>query len=242
MAVVGMIVHLGRASASAQARELAEGLIADGHVVRAPHEDAETAGLDGVEVRDGADFADGLDLVVALGGDGSMLRAIELVGSGGTPIMGVDHGQLGYLTEVEPAEAADAVARFLAGERAVEERMLLAITVDPGDGSAPIELVALNEAVVERSADVNTIRLQVDIDGEFFTTYAVDGMIIATPTGSTAYAFSVRGRSCPHPPLHARDSGVAPHAFRPIAGPRALEPGRVDRRRAPSSDRVSGRP
>ena len=71
--------------------------------------------------------------------------------------------------------------------------MLLAITVDPGDGSAPIELVALNEAVVERSADVNTIRLRVDIDGEFFTTYAVDGMIIATPTGSTAYAFSVRG-------------------------------------------------
>jgi hypothetical protein len=90
--VVGMIVHLGRASASAQARELADGLIADGHAVRAPHEDAETAGLDGVEIRDGADFADGLDLVVALGGDGSMLRAIELVGSGGTPIMGVDHG------------------------------------------------------------------------------------------------------------------------------------------------------
>ena len=79
MAVVGMIVHLGRASASAQARELADGLIADGHAVRAPHEDAETAGLDGVEIRDGADFADGLDLVVALGGDGSMLRAIELV-------------------------------------------------------------------------------------------------------------------------------------------------------------------
>ena len=64
MAVVGMIVHLGRASASAQARELAEGLIADGHVVRAPREDAETAGLDSVEVRDGADFADDLDLVV----------------------------------------------------------------------------------------------------------------------------------------------------------------------------------
>ena len=69
MAVVGMIVHLGRASASAQARELAEGLIADGYVVRAPHEDAETANLDSVEIRDGADFADGLDLVVALGGD-----------------------------------------------------------------------------------------------------------------------------------------------------------------------------
>ena len=120
--------------------------------------------------------------------------------------------------------------------------MLLAITVDPGDGSAPIELVALNEAVVERSADVNTIRLQVDIDGEFFTTYAVDGMIIATPTGSTAYAFSVRGPIIAPTHRSMLVTPVSPHMLRPIARPRALEPGRVDRRRAPSSDRVSGRP
>ena len=71
--------------------------------------------------------------------------------------------------------------------------MLLDITIDPGDGSEPAHHIALNEAVVERSAEVNTIRLRVEIDGEFFTTYAVDGMIIATPTGSTAYAFSARG-------------------------------------------------
>lgn len=193
MAAVGMIVHLGRESASVQARDLSGSLVAAGHVVRMPAEDAAAARVEGVEIHDGAGFGEALDLVVALGGDGSMLRAVELVGTSGAPIMGVDHGQLGYLTEVEPAEAEEAVARFLSGDRAVEARMLLDITIDPGDGGEPEHHIALNEAVVERSADVNTIRLRVEIDDEFFTTYAVDGMIIATPTGSTAYAFSARG-------------------------------------------------
>ena len=193
MAAVGLIVHLGRASAAAQARQLAAQLVAEGHEVRAPAQDAAVAELDGVRVVEGPDFADGLDLVVSLGGDGSILRAVELIGHAGVPVMGVDHGQLGYLTEVEPEQAADAVARFLAGEQAVEERMLLDIAIDPGDGRPVEHHIALNEAVVERSADVNTIRLRVDIDDHFFTTYAVDGMIVATPTGSTAYAFSARG-------------------------------------------------
>ena len=193
MAAVGLIVHLGRASASDQAHQLAADLVGAGHEVRAPAEEAETAGLDTVTIVEDAAFADGLDLVVSLGGDGSILRAVDLIGTTGVPIMGVDHGQLGYLTEVEPSEAAEAVTRFLAGEHEVEERMLLDISVDPGDGSPVHAHVALNEAVVERSAEVNTVRLRVDIDHEFFTTYAVDGMIVATPTGSTAYAFSARG-------------------------------------------------
>ena len=193
MATVGLIVHLGRESASAQARQLAADLAAAGHEVRAPGEDASVAELAGVRVVDGPAFAHGLDLVVSLGGDGSIMRAIELTGAAEVPVMGVDHGQLGYLTEVEPDQAADAVARFLAGEQSVEERMLLDIEIDAGDGTVVERHLALNEAVVERSADVNTIRLRVDIAEEFFTTYAVDGMIVATPTGSTAYAFSARG-------------------------------------------------
>ena len=193
MATVGLIVHLGRESASAQARQLAADLAAAGHEVRAPGEDASVAELAGVRVVDGPALAQGLDLVVSLGGDGSILRAIELTGAAEVPVMGVDHGQLGYLTEVEPDQAADAVARFLAGEQSVEERMLLDIEIDAGDGTVVERHLALNEAVVERSADVNTIRLRVDIAEEFFTTYAVDGMIVATPTGSTAYAFSARG-------------------------------------------------
>lgn len=193
MSAVGLIVHLGRESAGAQARELADWLQAEGHEVRVPADDAGVAGLTDVAIADGASFAAGLDLVVTLGGDGSILRAVELIGSGGTPILGVDHGQLGYLTEVEPADASAAVARWLAGEHTIDERMLLDVTIQPGDDEPALHYLALNEVVVERAAEVNTIRLRVDIGDEFFTTYAADGMILATPTGSTAYAFSVRG-------------------------------------------------
>lgn len=192
MATVGLIIHLGRESASEHARELAASLGAAGHEVRVPAEDAEVTGLSDAAV-EGADFADGLDLVVTLGGDGSILRAVELIGAAGTPILGVDHGQLGYLTEVEPSEANDAVERALAGDHDIEERMLLDVRVVPAGGGTPQSHLALNEAVVERAEEANTIRLAVDIDGEFFTFYAVDGMIVASPTGSTAYAFSVRG-------------------------------------------------
>jgi len=193
VSAVGLIVHLGRESASIQARELSKWLHDQGHVVRVPAEDADVASLDDVDVADGAAFATGLDLVVTLGGDGSILRAVELIGTAGTPILGVDHGQLGYLTEIESVDAAAAVARCLAGDHQIDERMLIDVVVEPRDGSPAQHLVALNEVVVERSADVNTIRLRVDIGDDFFTTYAADGMILATPTGSTAYAFSARG-------------------------------------------------
>lgn len=193
MSAVGLIVHLGRESAGEQARELAAWLRGEGHEVRVPADDADVAGLAEVTVADGDAFASGLDLVVTLGGDGSILRAVELIGTAGTPILGVDHGQLGYLTEVEPADATAAVARCLAGDHTIDERMLLDVVVEPGVGAPAQHYVALNEVVVERSAEVNTIRLRVDIGDEFFTTYAADGMILATPTGSTAYAFSVRG-------------------------------------------------
>lgn len=193
MSAVGLIVHLGRKSASEQARALVRQLRADGHTVRMPAQDAAAVGVPEVDVADGDGFATGLDLVVTLGGDGSMLRAVQLVGAAGTPILGVDHGELGYLTEIEPADAAVAVERCLAGAHEIDERMLIEVTIEPADGGEVRRELALNEVVVERASDVNTIRVRVDIGDEFFTTYAADGMILATPTGSTAYAFSVRG-------------------------------------------------
>lgn len=139
-------------------------------------------------------WAEDLDLVVSLGGDGNMLRAVALVAECDVPILGVNFGQLGYLTAVEPAEVHGAIERVLAGDHSIERRMLLAAQVqscDPAlDGAA---FHALNEVVLERTAVSNTIRIGVTLDGAFFTTYAADGMIVATPTGSTAYAFSVRG-------------------------------------------------
>ncbi len=191
MATIGLIVHLGRDSASTQAHELASWLVTEGHDVRVPPDDAAAADLaDHTVPVDG--FASDLDLVVTLGGDGSILRAVELVGDAEIPILGVDHGQLGYLTEVEPSEAQVAVTRTLAGDHGIEERMLIAVTVITAARGRE-EHLALNEAVVERAAEANTIRLAVEFDDESFTTYAADGLIVSSPTGSTAYAFSARG-------------------------------------------------
>ncbi len=192
MARIGVIVHLGRTEAGLLARELGAELAADGHEVLVPSPEAEAAGLNDHAVDD-AEFAVDLDMVVTFGGDGSILRAVELIGESEVPILGVDFGVLGYLTEVPPEHARAAVSRVLAGDHQFEERMLLNVETRVVDGDGVGDQIALNEAVVERAADANTLRLAVHIDGEFFTTYAVDGLIVATPTGSTAYAFSAGG-------------------------------------------------
>jgi NAD+ kinase len=142
---------------------------------------------------DGAGWGAGLDFAVSLGGDGNMLRAIALVAEHDVPILGVNFGQLGYLTAVEPSEVHSAIDQVVAGRFTIERRMLLQIRVRAAGLLDGAVWHALNEAVLERTATSNTIRIGVSINGTFFTSYAADGMILATPTGSTAYAFSVRG-------------------------------------------------
>jgi NAD+ kinase len=137
-------------------------------------------------------FAVGLDLLVSLGGDGTMLHAAGLAASEQVPILGVNLGTLGYLTEVEPTGIRMALKRFLSGSYQVEERMRLQVGIQRAGGE-PAVVTALNEAVVEKSSPGHTVRLDVSLDGRPFTTWVADGLIVATPTGSTAYAFSVRG-------------------------------------------------
>lgn len=184
MSTVGLVFHEARAHANAMAVELSTWLREAGHDVR-------VGGGDGA--LDPA-FGAGLDLAVSLGGDGNMLRAVALVAEHDVPILGVNLGQMGYLTVVEPGDAKSAVERTLRGEHQIERRMLLDVRVrssDPAlDGQRSL---ALNEVVLERTPVANTVRLGVHLDDDFFTTYAADGLIVATPTGSTAYAFSVRG-------------------------------------------------
>jgi NAD+ kinase len=201
MAVVGIVLHSERTEASVLARRLIGELTDGGHRVRLPPADAALIGVPDL-ARDEQGFGAGLDLAVSLGGDGTMLRTVELVSPAGVPVMGVNVGHLGYLTEVEPASLPEALERFLAGAHAIEERMLLAVTVEraavggtaPGDGPpCGAEVLALNEAVVEKTLSGHTVRVDVAIDGEHFTPYAADGLIVATPTGSTAYALSARG-------------------------------------------------
>jgi NAD+ kinase len=212
MAVVGMIIHHERPQAAELARDAAAWLAERGHEVRLPLRDAGVGDL----VTHGCPeetFGRGLDLAVSIGGDGTMLRTVDLVSGEGVPVVGVNVGQLGYLTEIEPAGMRMALKRFLAGSYDIEERMLLQVTVDapgfeawaeigPGESPQPATMrrssdgrsfVALNEAVLEKTPMGHTVRLGVSIDGETFTPYAADGLIVATPTGSTAYAFSARG-------------------------------------------------
>jgi NAD+ kinase len=193
MASIALVVHRQRPEAVRVARETAAALRERGHEVRLAREDADELDLSECAC-DPEKLAAELDLAVSLGGDGTMLRTVELVAREGVPVLGVNVGRLGYLTELEPSELPDALERFLAGSFNVEERMTLAVEIESRSGSLPAgPLFALNEAVIEKAAAGHTIHAAVSINGTFFTSYAADGLIVATPTGSTAYAFSVRG-------------------------------------------------
>jgi NAD+ kinase len=191
MAHVGFVIHRDRSLAARLASEASEWLVAGGHEVRIPVDDAAAAGLEQHGVAED-EFPAGLDVVVSLGGDGTMLRTVDLVAAHGVPVLGVNVGQLGYLADADPPDLRTSLTAVLAGEHEVEERMLLAVTVERA-GSAPEAHLALNEAVVEKTPMGHTVRLSVQVSGQFFTTYAADGLIVATPTGSTAYSFSARG-------------------------------------------------
>jgi NAD+ kinase len=188
--VVGIVPHRDRPVAHDLARRAAHRLQQIGIEVRVPAADAAVAGLSELGAGDD-EFPAGLDLAISLGGDGTMLRTVDLAYETGAAILGVNIGQLGYLTEVEPVDLDLALERLLAGEYEVDERMVLEVAVT--SDAAPGRWWALNEVVIEKEQHGRLVRLDVSINGAFFTTYAADGVIVATPTGSTAYSFSARG-------------------------------------------------
>ena len=186
MATVVLVPH--RDKARDCAAQTVEWLAERDHKIRVPAADAAAVGLERwASDEDG--IGEGAELCVSLGGDGTMLRAVDLVCGDGVPVLGVNMGHLGYLTEVEPATLTASLERFFAGDHGIEARMTLDVEIEP-DGRV---VTALNEAVVEKTVAGHTIRLAASIDGRPFITYAADGLIVATPTGSTAYNLSVRG-------------------------------------------------
>jgi NAD+ kinase len=188
---VGLVPHRDRASAHVWSRAAAQWFGSEGVTVRIPKEEARAVDLPELGAAPD-EFLEDLDLVVSLGGDGTMLHAVDLVYPAPVPILGVNVGQLGYLTDVEPEELEASMPRLLAGDYAVLERMVLEVVVT-ADGPAAGTWYALNEAALEKQRSGHLIRLDVSINGSAFTSYAADGVIVATPTGTTAYSFSVRG-------------------------------------------------
>jgi len=139
----------------------------------------------------GAVVSDDADLVVSLGGDGTMLRAARLAYELDAPLLGVNLGTLGYLTEVDESKAQSALDRIFEGRFEIEERMMLASHVSTGGKEH--SFIGLNETLVERSGTHRLVRLVVKIGGESLAAFNADGVIVATPTGSTAYALSAGG-------------------------------------------------
>ena len=182
--------HTGRDNAVRSARQVAEWLTTAGIAVRTLKGELSYPGAE--EVPSGAEAAEGAELVIVLGGDGTLLRAAELSRPAQVPLIGVNLGHVGFLAETEPDGLADLVVKVVARQYTVEERMTLDVTVR-SNGSVLDSGWALNEATVEKTPRIGMLEVVTEVDGRPLSRLDCDGVICATPTGSTAYAFSAGG-------------------------------------------------
>lgn len=219
-----MLVHHERDDAAKHANELIAWLGDNGFEAIATAQDAKTLGRPELSV-DESQLGATSRLAVCFGGDGTVLRAVNLVAPAGVGVLGINIGSLGYLTEFEPPDSIAAVAGALSGDLTPVERMMVETQVarhaerDVSSGDSTSNdarsddgpFSGLNEVALEKSDLGHTVRLAVAFDGEPFTTYAADGLIISTPTGSTAYSLSAGGAIVEpaHPSLQL--TPVAPH-------------------------------
>jgi NAD+ kinase len=200
-------------------RTLAAHLLARGYTVRVATDDSLALAGDGVETVAEADLAADAGLVVAVGGDGTMLHATRMAAIADVPVLGVNRGRLGFLADVGPEQMIESVDDALAGRCVAERRVLLAADVK-ADGRS-ISTLALNDVVVSKGETGRMVDLRTWVDGAYVNTHVGDGFIVATSTGSTAYALSCGGPIM-HPSLDAIVLvPVCPHTLsdRPIVVP-----------------------
>jgi NAD+ kinase len=165
------------------------------HLTQAGHDvfAADTLGLDLEAARlPETDLCAAADLAIAIGGDGTMLYASRLARDTGTPILGVNRGRLGFLADITPDEMVSSVDQVLAGHYQRDSRMLLEARFKTADGTVTREL-GLNDVVVQRAANRGMVDFSTHVAGQYVNTHSGDGLIVATPTGSTAYALSCGG-------------------------------------------------
>jgi NAD+ kinase len=188
-----LVAHTGRPAALHSARLVVDRLTAAGLAVRVLAAEApELSCLAATEVAASADAAAGAEMVMVIGGDGTLLRAAELARPAGVPLLGVNLGHVGFLAEADPEDLSEAVDRVVAGRYAVERRMTIDVTVRVNGGVAATTW-ALNEATVEKVARERMLDVVTEVDGRPLSRWGCDGVVFATPTGSTAYAFSAGG-------------------------------------------------
>ncbi|WP_405147724.1 NAD kinase [Sphaerisporangium sp. NBC_01403] len=183
--------HTGREPAVDSARLVIQRFLEAGFMVRVMEPEAEEIGVPGVDVVPASSAAaEDAEVLMVLGGDGTLLRAAELARPARTPLLGVNLGHVGFLAEAEMADLAEAVDRVVTGRYTVEERMTIDVRVR-ANGETLATTWALNEASVEKRDRM--LEVVAEIDGRPLSRWGCDGVICATPTGSTAYAFSAGG-------------------------------------------------
>ena len=192
-----VVAHTGRAESLEAALEVCRQLMADGLVPVLPEDGhaqiVEAApDLAGSAVLDVDVQKNELELVIVLGGDGTILRAAELARGCSAPLLGVNLGHVGFLAESEREELGETVIRALAQDYEVEERMALSVRVKL-DGEVVYETWALNEASVEKANRERMLEVVIEVDGRPLSSFGCDGVVMSTPTGSTAYSFSAGG-------------------------------------------------
>jgi NAD+ kinase len=192
-----LVAHTGREASLLSARSVVNRLAAAGLAVRLLP--GEAADLGPAATQANAQVAaiperaaDGTELVLVIGGDGTLLRAAELARPAGVPLLGVNLGHVGFLAEADADDLADAVEQIAAGRYVVEPRMTIDVVVRV-DGAVTATTWALNEATVEKAARERMVDVVVEVDGRPLSRWGCDGVVFATPTGSTAYAFSAGG-------------------------------------------------
>lgn len=142
----------------------------------------------------GADVAVAdIELAIVLGGDGTILRAAELVREGSAPVLGINMGHVGFLAEIERDDMDEAVRRVIDRDYTVEERLALQVRIKDRDEQVIYETWALNEATVEKASRERMLEVVIEIDGRPLSSFGCDGIVVSTPTGSTAYNFSAGG-------------------------------------------------
>lgn len=197
-----LLAHTGREDARAVARDCARALVGHGIVVRLLEPEAKDLELEATQASSSGGFietvsalanpGEGCELALVIGGDGSILRAAELTHTSGTPLLGVNLGHVGFLAEAEQDDVAITIEAIVEHRYVTESRLTVDVTVHQGK-----ELVystfALNEASVEKAARERMLEVVVEVDGRPLSRWGCDGVVCATPTGSTAYNFSAGG-------------------------------------------------
>jgi NAD+ kinase len=199
---------------------IAQFLVARGLSVSLEAETARNTGISAYPSLDAEALGAACDVAVVLGGDGTMLGIARRLARHGTPLVGINQGRLGFITDIAYGEFEEGLLPILEGEYEEEQRTMLGGSVRR-DGATIFEGFALNDVIVSRGATASMVELKIEIDGEFVATLRADGLIVGSPTGSTAYALSAGG-----PILHPGIAGwvvvpIAPHdlSHRPIVVP-----------------------